>query len=31
MIGLISEDDLKGTVCFRLFPLMKIGGIKWRV
>jgi signal peptidase I len=28
MIGLISEDDLKGTVCFRLFPLMKIGGIK---
>ena len=28
MIGLISEDDLKGTICFRLFPLMKIGGIK---
>ncbi len=28
LIGLVSEDDLKGTICFRLFPLMKIGGIK---
>ena len=28
LIGLVSENDLKGTICFRLFPLMKIGGIK---
>ena len=24
MLGLISEDDIKGTVCFRLYPFMKI-------
>ena len=28
LIGLVSKEDLKGTICFRLFPLMKIGGIK---
>ena len=28
ILGLISKEKIKGSICFRLYPFMKIGGIK---